>query len=128
MTIRLQDRPQRSRKTLNSPRTDIDTVAEFKAAAESYVADAMAMGLNVADVTVSWGGGSGATVSMAGGSATEYTTANACDDLGISGAKLKSSGWTAGSATYDTGNFKWKNISEGPNSKKPNKKMNAAFE
>lgn len=107
--------------------TDIDTVAEFKSAAESYVADAMAMGLNVNDVVVNWQGG---TVKLTGGApaGSAYTVNDAMDDLGITGSKLKSTGWGGGTATYNTTNFKWGNITSDQNSKKPKKNMNAAFE
>ncbi len=108
--------------------TDIDTVAEFKSAAESYVADAMAMGLDVADVQVKWGSGSGATVSLDGGADDTYTVADAEDDLGIAGSKLKSSGWNGGEANYDTESFKWTSVQSDRNDKKPNKNMTAAFE
>ena len=109
--------------------TDIDTVAEFKSAAEAYVADALAMGEGVASVTITWTQAGAVSMSETAdtGCTVTYTAATAATELGISGATLKSKGWHGGTATYETTGFSW-TFSSDANTKKPNKNMTAAFE
>lgn len=108
--------------------TDIDTIAEFKAAIEAYVADESAKSTCTVDnVTLTWS--SAKTITWGGGCGT-HSLDDAFEDLGIDGAVLKSDGWTGATATYDTGSYKWDatgvtTLDE--NSKKPKKDMMAAF-
>ena len=110
--------------------TDIDTIAEFKSAAEAYVADALAMGEGVATVQIKWTSAGTVTMSQTldeGVTSISYTAAQAATELGISSATLKSKGWHGGTATYETTGFTW-TFSSDANTKKPNKNMTAAFE
>ncbi|MCQ2526106.1 MAG: type II secretion system GspH family protein [Lachnospiraceae bacterium] len=105
--------------------TDIDNVAEFKSAVEAYVADEMAEGHAVGDLTVNWGGAT--TITITGTGCTTHTISGMLQDLGIEGTKTKSDGWNTGSATYSTSTYKW-TCASSVNTKKPCKDMQKAFE
>lgn len=107
--------------------TDIDSVAEFKAAIEAYVADEMANGCAIGDLTINWGAST--TITVTGTECTNHPingNTGALADLGILEAKTKSDGWNGGTATYDVGAYTWSTAGDG-NTKKPNKNMDAAF-
>lgn len=107
--------------------TDIDNVAEFKSAVEAYVADEMAEGHGISDLTVNWGPTSEITITAAGTTCATHTIAGMLDDLGIKGTKTKSDGWNTGSATYSVSTYKW-TCASSVNTKKPCKDMQKAFE
>lgn len=99
--------------------TDIDAVAEYKTAVETYVAD-------------------NATGSIPGTIAVTITTTGVyagvdLSDIGLASAaasesKFKSSGWTSATATYDTSTFKWTFTPAAySNSKNPNKTFTDIF-
>ena len=110
--------------------TDIDTIAEFKAAVEAYVADESAKGTcTVGDVTIEW---AGKTITVSGGCTVHPITGadSALDDLGIDGAQLKSDGWTGAKAVYNTTTYRWDATGKttlDENGKKPKKDMVSAF-
>jgi type IV pilus assembly protein PilA len=104
--------------------TDIDAVAEYKTAVETYVADE--------------GSKAGATIAAEYKIVTTTTGVYAKDvdlsDIGLSAGsnatetKFKSSGWSAGDlATYNTSTYAW-TASSNQNSKKPEKNLRDAFE
>ena len=106
--------------------TDIDNLAEYKAAVEAAVADVMADGEDAAGAKIVVTGGASGSIKVDGNTKVKDKVA----DVGLNTTTLKSKGWPSGNATYDDSNFKW-NVDGSlstQNTKKPNKKLIAAFE
>lgn len=99
--------------------TDISNVGSYKTAIEAYVADS-AEGTLPATITLTVDATNGiyASVSLADeGLAAGEDTAT----------KLRSTGWTTFTVTYDCATFKWSTVNQA-NSKKPYRNMSSAFE
>ncbi len=101
--------------------TDIDDVAEYKTAVETYVADESSKaGATIpATVTINvTSAGVGSTVDLS--------------DLGLAGASgttaFKSTGWQTCAFEYSTSAFTWSTSGTTANSKKPNKDLAGIFE
>lgn len=105
--------------------TDIDNLAEYKAAVEAAVADVMAEGKSADGIQIDVTGGANGTISLSGNDDVEEKVG----EVGLGSTDLKSSGWASGSASYDDEEFEWTTSGlDSENDKKPHKKLIAAFE
>lgn len=104
---------------------DMQAVDTFKETIEAYVADEMAAGCGMEDVTITWE--KGKAIEVAGGCeghlVDEYCSEIGCDYT------ITSDGWNGGTATYDVDEYSWStDVDSDINTKTPHKDMVKVFQ